>query len=96
MPENNLSDSNTKYCYVKYMITFSLFWVINLTHLYAQPTGQKVKEVSSGIATFAGSSKEEMVQKQAIEQGYLQRAKYNIERYRKGDASLVFLMKMTG
>ena len=91
MPENNLSDDNTKYCYLQFIIAVALFWVINLTHLYAQPTGQKVKEVSSGTATFAGSSKEEMVQKQAIEKEYLQRANTNIERYRKGDASIVFV-----
>jgi len=76
--------------YANYLIAIVTLFANNFQNLQAQPTGQKVKELSAGIATFAGSSKEEIARKQAIELEFLQRAKANIESYRKGDASLVF------
>lgn len=57
----------------------------------SQPTEKKIKELSSGVNTFSGQTKEEIAKKRAIEKEYLDKARKNIELYRKGDASVVIL-----
>jgi GH35 family endo-1,4-beta-xylanase len=56
-------------------------------HTEAQPTGQQTSEQAALSASEAGKTSE----KSAIEQEYLVKARQNIEQYRKGDASVLFL-----
>ena len=73
-------------------ITTLLFLLLSFSLLVCgQPNEKKIKELSSGANTFSGQTKEEIAKKQAIEKEYLDKARQNIELYRKGDASVVIL-----
>jgi endo-1,4-beta-xylanase len=64
------------------------FLILPFSFLFGQPTDQKVKELSASVSKFSGQTADEISRKAILETEYLEKAKKNIELYRKGDASI--------
>jgi len=79
---------NNNSTYKSVVLAYLLFF--SLSYIHAQPTEKKVKELDS-LSTV--KSKEEMLssEKVLIEKEYLEKARKNIEQYRKGEISLTFI-----
>ena len=67
---------------------FTLILVNALTSR-AQPTGEKIREMEALLGTGSDAVLREL--KSSIEQDYLEKARHNIEQYRKSGATLVFV-----
>jgi endo-1,4-beta-xylanase len=72
------------------MILALFFLIISGSgYICAQPTEEKIREMEA----LMGTGSEEMLRelKHSIEQDYLEKARHNIEQYRKSGATLVFV-----
>ena len=58
-------------------------------YIFAQPTGEKIREMEALLGTGSDAVLREL--KSSIEQDYLEKARHNIEQYRKSGATLVFV-----
>jgi endo-1,4-beta-xylanase len=65
-----------------------LFAIFQSQISFAQPTGEKIKQQASSDTSAAVSLLQQQ-ERNKIEKVYMQQAKHDIEKYRKGDASLV-------
>ncbi len=65
--------------------------ILNVHFVVGQPSEKKIKELSPYASTLSGQTKEEVAKKMAVEKEYLDKARHNIELYRKGDVSLTFV-----
>ena len=66
------------------------FLIISGTgYIFAQPTGEKIREMEALMGTGSDDVLREL--KYSIEQDYLEKARHNIEQYRKSGATLVFV-----
>ena len=68
-----------------------LFLALSGSVIYAQPTEEKIREMESLLGTGRNEVLREL--KSSIEQDYLEKARHNIEQYRKSGAMLVFVDK---
>ena len=72
----------------KSFILFSLFAVMTL--LNGQPNDIEVINQNNVLNNATRQNKSQQINKTEIEQEYLEKARQNIEQFRKGDASLLF------
>jgi endo-1,4-beta-xylanase len=70
-------------------ITLLCSIVLLTSNLYGQPAEQKIKEMEALLGT--GSYQKIRELRLSIEQEYIEKARHNIEQYRKGGALLVFM-----
>ena len=72
---------------IKTITVFFLF--LSIVPVSGQPTEKQVKELSAGVTKSSVQTGSEDVEKTIIEKEYLDKARKNIETYRKGDASII-------
>ncbi len=65
--------------------------ILNYNPMQAQPLDDKTNQFFKGATSFSGDTKKEIKRKFGIEKQYIERAKQNIEKYRKGNASILFI-----
>jgi hypothetical protein len=65
------------------------FLFLSFIRVYGQPTEKQVKELSAGVTKSSIQTGAADPEKTAIEKQFLDRARKNIETYRKGDASII-------
>jgi GH35 family endo-1,4-beta-xylanase len=75
---------------MKYNALIIIAFLVSSYHsIQAQSTDDKVKQLTKGITSFSGGTDEEIKRNIGVEKHYLELAKQNIEKYRKGNATVL-------